>query len=205
MNQDYVPNKRSDRLIWYENLSDNVVAEAVKFGGQAGDATAVKNAVDGVIAKMEATNTAQDALDAARQLEGDAEKAALALVRTKVASWKTLAGWAGSGSADVLEVVGHSTTFEPATYKTSLTASLVPGGVKLAFTKKGVEGVAIHSRLVGTVNWLKVGSCNHSPFIDHTPLAHAGVPEQREYMARGLVKDAEIGLDSDAVNVTFAG
>jgi hypothetical protein len=31
------------------------------------------------------------------------------------------------------------------------------------------------------------------------------VPETREYMARGLVNDAEIGVDSAAVSVTFAG
>ena len=205
MGQDYVPKKRSDRYIWYKKLSGNVVAEAVKFGGVAGDATAVKNAVDGVVTKMDDTNTAQDAVDSARTLETNAETAALALVRAKVASWKKLSGWAASGSAQVLEVVGSSTTLDPSSYHTSLKASLVPGGVKLTFTKKGVEGVVIYSRIAGTANWLKVGSCNHSPFIDHTPLAHAGVPEQREYMARGMVKDAEIGQDSDAVTVTFAG
>ena len=198
MTLDYVPKKRNDRYIWYKTISSNVVAEAVKFGGQAGDATAVKTALDGVVARMDDTNTAQDAVDAARTLETNAEKAALALVRAKVGCWKKLSGWAASGSAEVLEVVGSSTTLDPASYQTSLTVSLVPGGVKLAFTKKGVEGVVIYSRL-------KAGSCNHSPFIDHTPLAQAGVPEQREYMARGMIKDAEIGQDSDAVIVTFAG
>ncbi len=205
MTQDYVPNKRNDRKTWYANLSANVVAEAVKFGGLAADATAVKTAVDGVITKMGITNTAQDAVDSARTLEGNAEQAALALVRAKVASWKTLSGWANSGSADVLEVIGSSTTFDPATYQTTLTVSVVPGGVQLGFVKKGAEGVAIYSRLIGAASWKKIGSANHSPFIDHTPLAVANVPEQRQYMARGLVHDAEIGLDSDAVGVTYAG
>ena len=205
MTNDYVPPNRNDRHLWYEKLSDNVVGEAVKFGGAAGDATAVKTAADGIIAKMDATNTAQDAADSARKLEIDAEKAALALIRSKVAGWKKLAGWAASGSAEVLEVVGSTTTFDPASYQTTLTASLVPGGVKLVFTKKGVEGMAIYSRIVGTVNWHKTGSCNHSPFIDHTPLAAAGVPEQREYMARGIVKDAELPLDSAPVIILFPG
>ena len=205
MTQDYVPKKRDERKTWYGNMSANVVAEAVKFGGLAADATAVKTAVDGVITKMGITNTAQDAVDSARTLEGNAEQAALALVRAKVASWKTLSGWANSGSADVLEVVGSSTTFDPATYQTTLTVSVVPGGVQVGFVKKGVEGVAVYSRLIGVASWKKIGSANHSPFIDHTPLAVANVPEQRQYMARGLVNDAEIGLDSDAVTITFAG
>jgi hypothetical protein len=205
MNQDYVPTKRNDRYLWYKNLSANVVAEAVKFGGAAGDATAVKTAVDGVVTKMDATNTAQDAVDSARTLEGNAEKAALAVVRAKVAAWKTLAGWPASGSADVLEVVGSSTPFDPASYQTTLTVSLVPDGVSVAFVKKGAEGAAIYSRLLNSPNWKKVGSANHSPFIDHTPLAVAGVPEQRQYMARGIVNDAEIGVASDAVTITVAG
>jgi hypothetical protein len=205
MMQDYVPKKRNDRYVWYKKMSGNVVAEAVKFGGAPADATAVKTAVDGVIAKMDVTNLAQEAVDSARTLEGSTEKTALALVRGKVTSWKTLSGWANSGSADVLEVVGSSTTFDPASYQTTLTVSVVPGGVKVGFVKKGVEGMAIYLKVNNAADWKKIGSCNHSPFIDHTPLAAAGVPEQRHYMARGLVNDTEIGVDSDAVTITYAG
>ena len=206
MSQDYVPKPRDERYRWYKNISTNVVAEAVKFGGVAADATAIKAIVDGIMAKMDATKTAQDALDAARMLETEAEAVGLAQLRAKVKNWKTLSGWAASGSEGVLELSGTGSSFDPATYQTTLTASLVPGGVKLAFNKKGVEGMALYSRLAGTtLTWTKIGSCNHSPFIDHTPLAKAGVPEQREYMARGIIKDAEVGHDSDAVTVTFAG
>ncbi|MEI6197019.1 MAG: hypothetical protein WCS42_22110 [Verrucomicrobiota bacterium] len=205
MSHDYVPPKSDGRYRWYKNISTNVVAEAVKFGAVAGDATAVKGVVDGIIAKMDATKTASDALDSARDLEAGAETAGLAQVRAKVRNWKTLPGWAASGSEAVLELSGSGPSFEPASYRTNLTAVLVPGGVKLAFTKKGVEGVAIYSRLHTAATWKKVGSCNHSPFIDNTPLTQAGVPEQREYMGRGLVNDVEIGLDSDSVNITFAG
>ena len=43
------------------------------------------------------------------------------------------------------------------------------------------------------------------PFLDETPLAQPGIPEQREYMARGVKGDDEIGQDSDIVTVTYAG
>ena len=36
-------------------------------------------------------------------------------------------------------------------------------------------------------------------------LANPAVPEVREYMARGVVDDVEIGLDSDIIEVVFAG
>jgi hypothetical protein len=205
MSQDYVSPKRDSRYVWYGKLSDNVVAEAVKFGAAAGDATAFKAIVDGIIAKMKATNTAQDAVDSARSLEVAAEKAGLAQLRAKVRNWKTLPGWAASGSEAVLELSGSSTTFDPASYQTKLTASLVPGGVRLAFVKQGAEGAAFYSRIAGTATWKKIGTCNHSPFIDHTPLAQAGVAESREYMARGLMNDAELPLDSDPVIILFPG
>ena len=35
---DFMPSKRSDRYLWYKNLSANVVAEAVKFGMNLGQA-----------------------------------------------------------------------------------------------------------------------------------------------------------------------
>jgi len=205
MAQDYIPNKRDERYRFYKNMSANVVAEAVKFGGAAADATAIKAVVDGLVAKMDATNTAQDAVNSVRTLETNAEATGLAQLRAKVKNWKTMTGWAASGSEDVLELAGSSTTFDPANYQTTLTVSLVPGGVQVGFTKKGVEGAAIYSRLLGATTWKKVGSANHSPFIDHASLTQAGVPEQRQYMGRGVVNDAEIGQDSDAVSVTVAG
>jgi len=59
--------------------------------------------------------------------------------------------------------------------------------------------------VAGTTTWRKVGMDTESPFTDTTPLAAAGVPENREYKGRGVLHDEEIGLDSDTANVTFAG
>ncbi len=205
MYQDYVPAKRDARYRWYKNLGNSVVVEAVKFGAAAGEATAFKALVDGIVTKMDATDTSQTATDAARLLEGDAEKAGLAQVRAKLTNWKTLAGWAASGSAAVLQVDGTNTPFDPTSYQTTLTVSLVVGGVRVDFVKKGIEAAAIYCRLAGTTTWKKVGAANHSPFIDHTPLAVANVAEQREYMARGIVKDAELPMDSTPVIILFPG
>jgi len=43
------------------------------------------------------------------------------------------------------------------------------------------------------------------PFDDQTPLKTPGIPEQREYQARGIVGDDEVGQPSDFVSVTYAG
>ena len=63
---DYVPPKRDARYQWYKNLSDHIVAEAVKMGAASGDATAIKAIADDIIAKYDATNAAQTTLDGVR-------------------------------------------------------------------------------------------------------------------------------------------
>jgi hypothetical protein len=202
---DYIPPKRSDRYLWYKNLSGNVVAEAVKFGGLAGDAMAMKAQVDAVIAKMDATEAAAGALDAAREVEQNLETANDALIRAKVHNWKTLPGWAASGSEAVLQMRGSAISFDPNTYKTVLKVTVEADVVKVAFTKKGADGVAIYSRLRGTATWRKLAVDTVSPYFDNTPLAQAGAAEAREYMGRGVLHDQEIGVDSDIVTVAFGG
>lgn len=202
---DYIPVKRDPRYLWYKNLSENVVAEAVKFGGVAGDATAVKAIADGIIAKYDATNAAQAAVDAARQIERNTEVAGQAEIRAKVRNWKTLTNYPASGSEAVLQLKGTEAAVDPATYKPVIKVKAVPGGVQVSFVKKGVDGLVIYMRVAGTTAWRKVGMDTASPFLDTTPLTTAGVPEVREYMARGILHDVELVTDSDTVSVTFAG
>ncbi|MEO7299546.1 MAG: hypothetical protein ABI042_13335 [Verrucomicrobiota bacterium] len=49
--------------------------------------------------------------------------------------------------------------------------------------------------------------CVHSlpPNVDTAAVALAIAPEVREYMARGVIDDAEIDLDSDIASITFGG
>lgn len=202
---DYIPRQRDARYLWYKNLSANVVAEAVKFGGVAADATAVKALADGIIAKYDATNTAQGAVDSARQIEGNTEAASVAQIRAKVKNWKTLAGYAASGSEAVLQLRGAEQVIQPQTNKVAIKLSPAPGGVRVGFVKKGLEGVNIYMRLRGAATWRKIGMDTEPPYLDTTPLAQAGVPEAREYMVRGVLHDEEVGEDSDVASITFAG
>lgn len=58
----------------------------------------------------------------------------------------------------------------------------------------------------GTAAWMLIGIRRMKfPFDDQTPLQSPGVAESREYQARAVVGEAEVGLPSDIVQVTFAG
>ena len=67
------------------------------------------------------------------------------------------------------------------------------------------DGNNFYSRLKGQTTWKKLSFDSNSPYNDYTPLAVAGVPEVREYIAYGVLNDEQIGLPSDIVNVTFGG
>lgn len=104
-----------------------------------------------------------------------------------------------------LGIVGTGSSFNPATYKSALKTETHPGYLTLKFVKKGAEGINLYTRIKGQSDWKKLSFFAHSPCVDARPLAETGIAENREYMCIGVKKDAEIGLQSDIVSVTYAG
>ena len=202
---DYVPTKRDSRYLWLVNLSNNIIAEAVKFGAPAADATAVKAAADDLTGKMDATDAADSALKGARLAEAAAQATDLAFIRGKVRNFKTLTQWAASGSEGVLQAKGVDSPPAPGIYKPVIKVKLEGGHIRIEFVKAGADAMAIYARLRGTQAFVRLAIDSASPYIDTRPLAQAGVPEVREYMGRGMINDEEIGQDSDIVSIAFAG
>ena len=78
------------------------------------------------------------------------------------------------------------------------------GHIRITGRKNYAQTVNIYTRLRSVTAWrLLVAKRMTFPFDDQTPPAQAGVPEEREYMARGVIGDTEIGLPSDIVTATF--
>ncbi|HLG34481.1 MAG TPA: hypothetical protein VI757_06325, partial [Bacteroidia bacterium] len=66
----------------------------------------------------------------------------------------------------------------------------------------------IYSHPVGSTDpdaWEHLANDHHSPYHDTRALAVAGKPEVREYRARGVLGDVEIGQWSAVIKVTFSG
>ncbi|MCB1091588.1 MAG: hypothetical protein KDL87_08655 [Verrucomicrobiae bacterium] len=201
---DWLPRKRTERLLWWRNLHDNIEVEGPKFGLAAGDITATKTLAAGQIAAMEATDAAKNALDGERASEAADSATNEAQIRANVRNWKTLPGYAASGSEGVLQLRGPESGFDPNTYKPVLKVSVVGGQIRVDFVKSDCDGVAIYCRLRGTPGWTRLGTDTYSPYYDTNPLANPAVPEVREYMGRGVIDDIEIGLDSDIVSLTLS-
>ena len=202
---DFMPKKRAEKYLWWKKLSANIVVEGPKFGLAPAQATAAKAVADEIIAKMEARDAADAAAAGALSTESQAAKTAETEIRKMIRNWKTMPGYAASGSEGVLGLSGSDSAFDPSTFKTVLKVSIDGGQIKIDFVKGGVGGVNVYCRLRGTTGWTKLAFDAFSPYYDTAPLAHPGTPETREYMARGVINDEEIGLDSDVVSILYAG
>ena len=202
---DFIPTKRSERKEFYQNLSLNVATEGPKFGLAPAEATAAKALADGIIAAFADTDDASNALNSARTVERNTETANQAALRKKIANWKTLPGYAASGSEAVLKLKGAAVAFDAATYKPVIYVSIQAGRIQIDFEKLGVDGIAVYMRRRGEAIFKKIGTDTDTPYFDTGPLLLPNVPEVREYMARGMIGDEEIGVDSDIVSLTYPG
>ncbi len=138
-------------------------------------------------------------------MEESTEETQLAIIRGILNGLKVLPTWKSSGADAQLQSSSSGTAFDPNAYKPVITVSIKGGLITLDFKKRGVDGLAIYGRLRGTMGWTKLGIDTSSPYIDGRPLAVPGVSETREYMARGMVDDEEVGLESDIVSINYAG
>ena len=174
-------------------------------GGTAAQATALTTASDAVITAYDDTDSAKTTYEGKKAVELQAEATQLAIIRNLFNTLKVLPNWKSSGADAELQASSSSSEFDPDTYKPVITVSMKGGQITLDFKKKGVDALALYCRLRGTTTWTKIGIDTSSPYIDGKPLANPNVPEVREYMARGMLGDDEIGLESDIVSIAFGG
>ena len=105
-----------------------------------------------------------------------------------------------------LDSIGDTQTFDPNTARPSITAKAQQGRVKIDGRKPGFEAVNIYSRIKGAVQWKLIAVRKRKfPYFDESPLAVAGTPEVREYMAIGVLNDEELGQPSEIKEVVYAG
>jgi hypothetical protein len=116
-----------------------------------------------------------------------------------------------------LGIEADETSFDEENYKPEGSAKAVLNVVTIKFSKKGVDGQVIYSKVTTGVSALpstpgtptpvilsqytKIAIDLHSPYIDNRELTVAGQPELREYYLRGVLNDAEIGVPSDVIRV----
>jgi hypothetical protein len=158
--------------------------------------TAIRDAAQDVLDAQNVLKNKQGLLNAARKLQ-------LPVIRKSTGNLKTTTGFT-DGDADTLDVATSSSTFDPATYKPQIKVEAHPGYNELIGRKRGAQALNFYMRIKGVGPWTLLASKRATfPFSDDTPPATAGKPEEREYIALGVMNDEEIGQASDIVTAVF--
>jgi hypothetical protein len=204
MASDFVPDSAGNRYSWLVNLKQNVADNAATLGLDTAQLAGFNAISDPLIAVYKSVIDADLAL---RQASGDAQglfSDKNAELRAFIERLKKNPGFTpGIGAA--MKIFTTDNTPADADIKPTLIAEAERGHVRITGTKNYAETVNIYMRRNGG-SWILIApKRKRFPFLDETPLAQPAIPEQREYMARGVNGDEEIGQDSDIVTVTFAG
>ncbi|HEY8902031.1 MAG TPA: hypothetical protein VIM61_16595 [Chthoniobacterales bacterium] len=205
MATDFIPQSYANLSDWLANLAAKLPTNAPALGLDPAELTTLQAEITALQTPLADLLAKQIALDAAlgafQQSQGDH----LPRIRAAIRHLKTSPGYT-AGIGEDLQVIGGGDSFDPETYKPTLSAEAFPSYVRLKGKKSGVQAMNLYVRLKGAAEWkLLVARRSKFPFEDDSPLSVAGTPETREYRAVGVVDDEEIGQSSDIVSVVYGG
>ncbi len=141
---------------------------------------------------------------------GGSETAGLEVRREK---WVQLAKHAPNYDPAVqgatLRIEQTGTPFDPAAYKAEIFGAATPGAatvtVKFRKARGNVQAMKFKGRKAGGSAWTELGIFLATPASLHIPLTTPGTPEQWELSGRAMVKNDEIGIPSDLLEVLVRG
>lgn len=201
---DFIPPSDTDLLNWLANFKAKLATHGPTVGLTAEKITQITTLCDGITAKIQLVEQKKAELAGTVTAKNTTKKTNLTALRTEINALK-VNPLLTDAMKDEMQVVGEGEVFNPETYKTEISAQAFSGYIRIKFTKLGVDGVRIYSRLKGQTTWKFVTFDTNSPYDDFTALATPGAAEVREYIAFGVIDDVQIGQPSDIASVTFAG
>lgn len=201
---DFIPTKDASLVNWANNYKTKIATHGPTLGLTAAQITAQQNRCTNVINSIQTVEVKKSDYQSAVEAKDTTKTTEIGVLRTDIGAMKTNAAMTAAIAAD-LGIVGTPDAFDPSTFKTQLTVEVVAGSVRIKFVKSKTDGVNIYARLKGQSAWTFLARDTASPYVDTRPLATPGTAEVREYMAFGVIDDAQIGQQSDIASVTFGG
>lgn len=201
---DFIPNKENDKKAWYGNLKTKTGTLGAGLGLLAGDITDVQTTCDGMTTAIDNHAAAQTTAKTAKAAKETAVATGEKKLRQYIRKMKTHSAYTDEKGSS-LQIIGEDSAIDYSTYKPTITATVMPGRVRIDFAKDGLDGINIYVRLKGQATWQKLAYDSYSPYEDNRPLTTAGTPEHREYMAIGVIHDEEVTLQSDIIEAVYGG
>jgi hypothetical protein len=204
MSKDFIPPSHPKLYTWLTAYNGALASRGPALGVSSGVITATQARIASYQAGADAVLPAKDAYKSVVANRNDLRKSLVPFLRKQIRAMKANGAYTAA-DGKLFGMLTSAPAFDHATFKTKLRVRLDGGIIRIAWTKRRVDSVNIYGRLAGQSAWTLLGRDSESPYLDQRPLANPAVPEKREYMARGVVNDVEIGVDSDIVTVVFAG
>ncbi|MEQ1861461.1 MAG: hypothetical protein ABMA13_16180 [Chthoniobacteraceae bacterium] len=203
---DFIPHSYKNLRDWLQKqVTDLTAALAATLNMSAAERQVILDACNALLPLL---NDIVEKLDQLEQLTADLQ--ALLLVHTPpiragIKRAKTSPGCTPGIIVD-MEWKGESHEFDPDTARPTIDVEAQRGRVKIDGKKPGFDSANIYYRRKGDVQWKLIESKRKRfPYYDEQPLAVAGQPEVREYMAIGVIGDEEVGQMSEIKEVVYAG
>ncbi|MEC4050997.1 hypothetical protein OX284_016295 [Flavobacterium sp. SUN046] len=201
---DYIPRSRSLLVTWLLNFKIKIVQRASELGLEADEVTALVAICDKIVNAINDVGIAKATYDSVVKNQDLVLEEGVTSLRGFIGRIKKIDEYTATMGED-LGILTSESSVDYSTYKPSLRGEAHPGYVLIKFSKKGVDGINLYGRNKGDSEWKRLNFYMFSPSVDSRPLAVAGHAENREYMCIGVVKDHEIGLQSDIISIAFAG
>jgi hypothetical protein len=206
MSADIIPQSEENLKDWCDLQVSDLDAElATQIGMTDADRAAYLAANNTLLGLLNPILEKQKELDELRANLVLAERVQVPIIRTQIKRGKTASGCTPAIQTQ-LEWLADSQNFDPNTARPTIVVEALRGRVKITGKKPGFEAYNLYWRKKGGVEWILMAIRKRKfPYFDETPLAVAGTPEVREYMAIGVISDEEAGQPSEIKEVVYAG
>lgn len=204
MSGSFFPAHDNELLAWAINYKDTIELYAATLGMSPDEVAAEIADCEALIDAIKNINTIKAQLHAAKENRDAVIATRGSHLRAKISQHKTSLNYT-TAIGENLKVVHHRPVVDYSSYKANLRAELFAGHVRIRFFKRGVEGINLYYRKKESEDWNLVSRITASPFDHLFVLEIPHQAEHLEYRAFGVVKDQEVGIASDIVEIIYGG
>jgi hypothetical protein len=182
---DYLPKDEPSLAIWLGNYQAKMTTYGATLGLAPAEMADLSTACTNLSNLIHNVESAKNTLKNLVKTKNTAMEKNIAVIRRANNKMKTNDAFTDAIGKD-MGIKGSSQDVDREAAKPKLSGEAFSGYVRLKFSKNGLDGVNIYSRLKEQGNWNFLARDTNSPYDDHKTLAN-GTPEIREYMCIGVM------------------
>ncbi|MBK6912765.1 MAG: hypothetical protein IPH11_03490 [Ignavibacteriales bacterium] len=201
-NTDYVPKKIAAIDSWEENLSTKLPAYTALFNLPPAMVTDLMNLINEhrtAYAEQVFIEATYRSKVAATDLKKNAAISGNGGIRKVMKMIKSHSNYTTSIGADLGIEVNNSEASDD-NRRATIKVKIVPGKVMIKSKMKRVDAFNVYSRVADEEKFIFIGTSVIPWFEDERPKLN-GAPEKREYFIRLVIKNKEVGIQSDIATI----